>query len=161
LVTLADVWWLSFLADPPIQRFLDLSGARWALYYPIDGSDPEGKLPGGWVRMLETADLPIAMSRFGVDVSRACGIECAYVPHGCDVDVFRPPDDRREAKARLGYEERFVVLSDARNQPRKLLPRLLDVFARFAAGKGDVLLHLHCDPDDDAASSELYAYRLR
>jgi hypothetical protein len=35
VVTLADVWWMSFLADPPVQRFFDQSGARWVLYYPI------------------------------------------------------------------------------------------------------------------------------
>ncbi len=161
LVTLADVWWLSFLADPPVQQFLDLSGSRWVLYYPVDGADPEGRLPPSWVRMLEAVDVPVAMSRFGVAVTRASGLECAYIPHGCELDVFRPPADKHGAKARLGYEDRFGVLSDARNQPRKLLPRLLDVFARFAADKDDVLLHMHCDPDDDAAMSELYAYRLR
>ena len=161
LVTLADVWWLSFITDPPVQQFLDMSGTRWALYYPVDGADPSGRLPQGWVSLLERVDVPIAMSRFGVDVSRASGLEPAYVPHGCDIDVFCPPADKEAAKARLGYDGKFVVLSDSRNQPRKLLPRLLDIFAAFAAGKPDVLLHLHCDPDDDAASSEQYTYRLR
>ena len=161
LITLADVWWLSFLADPPVQQYLDMSGARWLLYYPVDGADPHGRLPEGWIRMLQAVDLPVAMSHFGVDVSRACGIEPAYIPHGCELDVFRPPDDKAAAKRAFGYEGRFVVLSDARNQPRKLLPRLLDIFARFAEGKDDVVLHMHCDPDDDAAASPLYSYRLR
>jgi glycosyltransferase involved in cell wall biosynthesis len=161
VITLADVWWMSFLADPPVQRFLDQSRARWVLYYPIDGADPDGTLPGGWRMVLDAADVPVAMSRFGQEVTRACGIEAAYVPHGVDLDVFRPPADRAEAKAKARCRDRFVVLSDARNQPRKLLPRTLDVFARFAAGKPDALLHLHCDPDDDAARSPLYHYDLR
>ena len=161
VITLADVWWMSFLADPPVQRFLDQSGARWVLYYPIDGADPSGRLPASWRRMLETADVPVAMSRFGAEVSAACGVHADYVPHGVDLDVFAPPVDKAAAKAQLGYEGQFVVLSDARNQPRKLLPRTLDIFERFARGKDDVVLHLHADPDDDAARSDLYHYDLR
>jgi len=111
--------------------------------------------------VLEAADVPVAMSRFGQEVTAACGIEAAYVPHGVDLDVFTPAADRAAAKRALHYPDRFVVLSDARNQPRKLLPRTLDAFARFAADKPDALLHLHCDPDDDAADSDLYAYDLR
>jgi glycosyltransferase involved in cell wall biosynthesis len=161
LVTLADVWWMTFLADPVVQRYLDQSGARWVLYYPIDGATPGGRLPSGWVRVLQAADVPVAMSRFGALVSEASGVPAAYIPHGVDLEVFSPPEDKRAAKARFGYEDRFVVLSDARNQPRKLLPRTLDVAAAFAAGKRDVVVHLHCDPDDDAAGSDLYRYRLR
>jgi glycosyltransferase involved in cell wall biosynthesis len=160
LVTLGDVWWMSFLADPPIQRHLDMSGTRWVHYYPVDGAAPDGRLPAGWVSVLEAADLPIAMSRFGADVTRACGVSCEYIPHGVDLDVFRPPPNKDAAKRALGYDGRFVVLSDARNQPRKLLPRLLDVLSAFAERCPDVLLHLHCDPNDDAADSELYGYRL-
>jgi glycosyltransferase involved in cell wall biosynthesis len=161
VITLADVWWMSFLADPPVQEYLDRSGARWVLYYPIDGADRDGTLPRGWRRMLEAADVPVAMSRFGVEVSAACGIDAAYLPHGCDLDLFLPPADRRAAKARFGYEDAFVVLSDARNQPRKLLPRTVDVAAGFARDRQDVVVHLHCDPDDDAARSDLYRYDAR
>lgn len=161
VITLADIWWMSFLTEPPVQRYLDLSGTRWVHYYPVDGADPEGRLPAGWVKVLAAADLPVAMSRFGLEVSAACGIAAAYIPHGVDTELFRPPPDKAAAKARLGYEGRLVVLSDARNQPRKLLPRLLDIFAAFAHDKPDVLLHLHADPDDDAARSDLYRYDLR
>jgi glycosyltransferase involved in cell wall biosynthesis len=161
VVTLADVWWMPFLADPDVQRYLDVSGARWVLYYPIDGADPEGQLPASWVRMLETADVPVTMSRFGAEVSRACGVDCAYIPHGCDVTLFAPPDDKQAAKARYGYQDRFVILSDARNQPRKLLPRLLDIVGEFSQDKPDVLVHLHTDPEDAAADTPLYTYRLR
>jgi glycosyltransferase involved in cell wall biosynthesis len=161
VVTLADVWWMSFLCDPPVQRFLDQSGCRWVLYYPIDGADPEGTLPAGWRKVLQTADVPVAMSRFGAGVSAACGVESDFVPHGVDLDVFSPAGDKAAAKRAQSWSDRFVVLSDARNQPRKLLCRTLDVFARFARGRDDALLHLHCDPDDDAARSDLYRYDVR
>ena len=160
VVTLGDVWWMSFLADAAIQRHLDQSGTRWALYYPVDGADPNGRLPSGWVKALEATDVPIAMSRFGAEVTARSGVTAACIPHGVDVAVFRPPEDRLAAKRALGYDGRFVVLSDARNQPRKLLPRTLDIVAAAARERDDILLHLHCDPEDDAAASELYAYRL-
>lgn len=160
VVTLADVWWMSFMTDPPLQRGLDELGARWVLYYPVDGVDRDGRLPLAWRAVLRAADMPVAMSRFGVRVAEASGVPSAYLPHGCDLDLFAPPADKAAAKRRLGYEDAFVVLSDARNQPRKLLPRLLEIVGAFARGKRDVILHIHADPHDDAARSDLYSYRL-
>jgi glycosyltransferase involved in cell wall biosynthesis len=161
LVTLGTAHQMRFLADQPFQELLERLGTRWALYYPLGATDPTGRLPEDWVRVLQTVDLPVAMSQFGARVMAAAGIEAAYVPHGCDLDVFAPPADRAVAKADLGYDGAFVVLSDARNQPRKLWPRMLDVIAAFMRDKPDVIAHLHCDPDDDAATSPFYTYRLR
>jgi len=161
VVTLGDVWWMAYMADAAVQQYLDQAGGRWALYYPIDGADPDGSLPHGWRRVLQACDIPIAMSRFGQAVSAACGVEAAYIPHGVDLALFAPPPDKQAAKSRLGYEGKFVVLSDARNQPRKLLPRTLDIASLFVRGRDDVVFHLHTDPDDDAAHSDLYRYDLR
>jgi glycosyltransferase involved in cell wall biosynthesis len=160
LITLSDVWWLTYIANPGIATFMRTAGIPWVLYYPIDGDMGNGRLPPSWVNILRTVDLPVAMSRYGKEVSEANGVRPAYVPHGVDCTVFKPPSDKTAAKAALGYEGRFVILSDARNQPRKLLPRLLEIFRRFSAGKDDVLLHLHCDPDDPAAQSPEYQYNL-
>jgi hypothetical protein len=42
-----------------------------------------------------------------------------------------------------------------------MLPRLLDIFARFAAGRPDATLHLHTDPDDEFCRSAVYSYDVR
>jgi glycosyltransferase involved in cell wall biosynthesis len=160
LVTLADVWWLTYIANPTITGFLRAAEIPWALYYPIDGDLGEGALPASWVRILERVDIPIAMSEYGRDVTLANGVTPAYLPHGVDTALFRPPADRAAAKRRLGYDGQFVVLSDARNQPRKLLPRLLEIFDRFARDRADVVLHLHCDPADPAARTAEYFYNV-
>jgi glycosyltransferase involved in cell wall biosynthesis len=160
LVTLADVWWLTYLANPLIANFMRMAGIPWALYYPIDGDLGEERLPPSWVRVLQAVQLPIAMSQYGRDVTRANGISPAYIPHGIDTRVFHPPEDKDAAKDRLGYAGRFVILSDARNQPRKMIPRTLEIFARFAQDKPDALLHLHCDPRDPAARAPEYYYDL-
>lgn len=157
LITLGNVWWLSWITHPLIAA----NGVPWWLYYPLDGDCGEGRLPESWVQVLRRVDLPVAMSRYGLEVTARNGVAPAYIPHGVDTGLFRPPAVKAEAKAAFGYRERFVILSDARNQARKLLPRTLEIFRRFAAGKPDVVLHLHCDPDDPSARRPTYRYDLR
>jgi glycosyltransferase involved in cell wall biosynthesis len=161
VIALADVWWLPFFTAPHVKRQMELINAPWLLYFPIDGNTADGRLPESWVEMLREVDVPIAMSKYGLRVANQCGIGCEYIPHGVDLEVFTPPSDRALAKARVGAAGKFLVLSDSRNQPRKLLPRLLDVFARFARGRPDVLLHLHTDPEDEFARSYYYSYDVR
>ncbi|TMC40388.1 MAG: glycosyltransferase family 4 protein, partial [Chloroflexi bacterium] len=160
LITLADVWWLTFLTDPSLRQFFEMTSTRWLSYFPIDGHRPDGTLPPSWVEMLRRADAPVAMSRYGLRMTQASGVTCEYIPHGVDASNFSPDKDLQQAKRRLGYEGRFVILSDARNQPRKMLPRLLTIFERFARDKPDALLHLHCDPNDPAAEVSRYSYRI-
>ena len=161
LITLADVWWSDYMTSPTLMQFLHTAGIPWAHYYPIDSDLGDGRLPESWMRILKTIDLPIAMSRYGYDITRASGVTPAYIPHGVDTSIFRPPANKLLAKQALGYEGHFVVLCDARNQRRKMLPRTLDIFRRFAAGKDDVILHLHCDPNDPVAHTSLYSYDLQ
>jgi glycosyltransferase involved in cell wall biosynthesis len=158
VIALADVWWLPYFGSPHVRRQMELTGTPWALYFPVDGNTSDGLLPPSWVELLRTVDVPIAMSRYGQDVAARCGVSCEYIPHGVDLEVFAPPADREQAKREVDAGGRFVVLSDSRNQPRKLLPRLLDVFARFAEGRPDALLHLHTDPRDEFARSPTYSY---
>jgi glycosyltransferase involved in cell wall biosynthesis len=161
VIALGDIWWLPHFAAPHVRRQMELIDAPWALYFPIDG-DMEGEhLPPSWLELLREVDVPVAMSRYGQRIVQQCGISCACIPHGVDLDVFRPPADRSAAKRRIQAEEKFLVLSDSRNQPRKMLPRLLDIFAQFAAARSDVRLHLHTDPDDEFTRSPIYSYNLR
>jgi glycosyltransferase involved in cell wall biosynthesis len=161
VVALADVWWLPYFTAPHIRRQLELINTPWLLYFPVDGETADGGLPASWVQLLREVDVPIAMSQYGVEVADRCGVPCEYIPHGVDLGVFCPPKDRERAKAQVDAAGRFLVLSDSRNQPRKLLPRLLDTFARFASSRPDALLHLHTDPDDEFAQSGSYSYDVR
>lgn len=161
VIALADVWWLPYFTAPHVRRQMELLGTPWLLYFPIDGNTADGGLPASWVDMLRAVDVPVAMSRYGQEIAAHCGIKSEYIPHGVDLAAFAPPTDRESAKAKVNAAGRFLVLSDSRNQPRKMLPRLLDAFSRFAAGRPDALLHLHTDPDDEFARSEYYCYDLR
>ncbi|UCC62301.1 MAG: glycosyltransferase family 4 protein [Anaerolineae bacterium] len=159
VVTLGDPWWLGFMRQPQVQSWLRWRGALWILYYPLDGALPNGRIPDDWIATIDAADIPVAYSRYGVVLSERCGLRPRYIPHGADTRLFRPPADKTTTKQALGYQDQFVILSDARNQPRKMLPRLLLIFARFAQSKKDVRLHLHCDPDDPAAQAGGYDLR--
>jgi glycosyltransferase involved in cell wall biosynthesis len=161
VIALGDVWWLPYFTAPHVRRQMQLTDTPWALYFPIDGDLEGGKLPQSWIQMLTEVDIPIAMSQFGRDAAVGSGVKCRYIPHGVDRGFFYPPADREQAKAEVDAQGRFLVLSDSRNQPRKMLPRLLDVFAKFAAGRPDALLHLHTDPEDEFTRSGIYSYNVR
>jgi glycosyltransferase involved in cell wall biosynthesis len=161
VIALADVWWLPYFGAPHVRRQMELTDTPWFLYFPIDGDIGDNRLPLSWIEMLNQVDVPVAMSRYGQRVARNCDIQCEYIPHGVDLNIFRPPASREAAKAQFGYEGRFVVLSDSRNQPRKMLPRLLDVFATFAANRPDALLHLHTDANDEFTHSIANSYDVR
>jgi glycosyltransferase involved in cell wall biosynthesis len=161
VIALADVWWLPYFASPHVRRQLELTETPWILYFPIDGENADGLLPSSWIELLHEVDIPVAMSAYGQEIAGRCGVNAELILHGVDLDVFSPPSDRTAVKASLGLADSFVVLSDSRNQPRKLLPRLLDIFARFSEGRPDAVLHLHTDTDDEFASSAYYAYDVR
>jgi len=161
VIALGDVWWLPYFTAPHVRRQMQLTDTPWALYFPIDGDMQGGALPQSWIQMLSEVDIPIAMSEFGRDAARHSGIACKYIPHGVDRSFFYPPSDREQAKAEVDAHGKFLILSDSRNQPRKMLPRLLDVFAKFAVGRPDALLHLHTDPEDEFTRSGIYSYDVR
>ncbi len=136
-------------------------GIPWIAYQPIGGDIGDGSLPPASIDLLQGVDLSIAMSEYGRRVCEANGVRAAMIPNGVDVRTFTPPADKDAAKRAMGWEGQFVVLCDARNYLRKMLPRTLECFRRFAAGKPDVLLHLHCDPDDPWSRLWKYHYDLR
>src|ERR1700746_3962479 len=124
VIALGDVWWLPYFSQPHIRRQMELLDAPWALYFPIDGDMEGERLPASWVELLRRVDVPIAMSRYGQRIVSQLGVSSHYIPHGVELDIFCPPVDRDQAKQRVGAEGKFLILSDSRNQPRELLPRL-------------------------------------
>jgi glycosyltransferase involved in cell wall biosynthesis len=159
LITLGDIPWVSYLGADDFLRFLHAVGTKWCLYYPVDGTLPDGSLPVVWARVLSRADIPVTMSSFGKVASARSGITAAVIPHGCNTELFRPAPNKREAKRRFGYEQKFVILSDVRNHRRKLIPRALDIIRRLRVSDDTLVFHLHTntEPKEDLES---YSYDL-
>jgi glycosyltransferase involved in cell wall biosynthesis len=132
VLTLLDVPAL----EASVWRQLDL-----ACWLPVD-HDPAPPAVSSF--LVETAGIPIAMSRFGLD--RLGGLDPLYVPHGIDTRVFAPRDG---ARARLQLpESAFIVGAVAMNKgvpSRKSLPVIVEAFARFRAQHPEALLYLHTE----------------
>jgi glycosyltransferase involved in cell wall biosynthesis len=132
VLTLLDVPAL----EAPVWRNLDL-----ACWLPVD-HDPPPPLVSSF--LVDTAAIPIAMSRFGLD--RLGGLDPLYVPHGIDTSVFAHRDG---ARARLGLpESAFIVGAVAMNKgvpSRKSLPLIVEAFAAFRARHPEALLYLHTE----------------
>jgi glycosyltransferase involved in cell wall biosynthesis len=160
LITFSNLTDFSFITHPSIAGFLQTAGIPWVHYYPVDGDLGENLLPQQWITALKAVPLPVTMSLYGQRICALNGIEASYIPFGVDTEVYKPPTDKARAKEWIGYENRFVVLSDAGNRMRKMLPRTLQIFEKFARNKPDAVLHLHCDPDDPAAQHPQYCYSI-
>lgn len=138
VITLYDVW-------PYNVDFAASLKVPWAPWFPQDSYPPAPLVAG----RLRTADYPVAMSRFGQQSMAECGIACDYIPHGVDVNVYKPLD---KADCRKQFEiddDKFVVLMVAANQAfpsRKSFPEALAAFAEFHKAHPNSMLHLHTTP---------------
>jgi glycosyltransferase involved in cell wall biosynthesis len=159
-VLLGNIGWLPIYVKLAFLELAHKLKIPVAFYAPVDGNTSDGRLPIEWADLLQLVDHPVAMSRYGQAIMGASGINADYIPHGVDLKTFSPPWNRELAKARFGYQGKFVVLSDSRNQPRKLLPRLLEVFALFAGKHPNAILHLHTDLHDEILHTGAYSYNL-
>ena len=153
LVTVGDPRWFIAFAKLGGEHEIHRYEVRWILYYPLDGELEDGSIPSDWRHIIELCDIPIAASHYTHELSRRCNAGVEMIPHGVSTNIFIPPTDKEAAKDYHGYGSKFVILSDARNQPRKMLPRLLEIFAEFSRTRPDTILHLHCDPADHPSST--------
>ena len=104
---------------------------------------------------LNAADLLMAYTQFGATELRYGGYSgpLMIVPHGVDLDLYRPMG-QREARAHLGVEnlrDSVVIGCLNRNQPRKRLDVLLMGFAQWVHEhhlEHDAYLWLHCANHD-------------
>jgi len=103
-------------------------------YCPIDHSPVSPLITS----RLHTAFRILTPSRHGQRELKLQGFDAVYMPHGCRTDLYRPLD-KAECK-RLFYLEPddFVVGVVAKNQSRKMIPRILHAYKRFLELNPDV-----------------------
>lgn len=137
IITLGDVWTFqqSLLAE--------MNVASWV---PVD-HEHVPPMVAGWFET--TGAVPIAMSRFGEQALREAGMDPLYVPHGIDLNIFRP-GDKAEARARVGLpEDAFVVAMVAANVgkdgARKAFYEQILAFGELRKRHSDAVLALHTD----------------
>ena len=121
---------------------------RWVPYVPVDG-DP---LAPAVKKVMPQAWRIVSMSNHGERTMREAGFQSTMIPHGFEPSVFYTDHAARKQfrKEFLGVDDdAFVFGSVGLNYAypgRKGFDRLIASFARFAEGKENVYLYLHCDP---------------
>lgn len=130
----------------------DFSPAKPLFYFPSDGG--EG-LPVYCEQILKKFETAVAMSKFAQQQAKEVhGLNTLYIPHGVNVDMFKPLsfEERQVLKQKWGLQNKFVIGSVYRNQPRKSADRLLRSFAKAKDQMPNAVLLLHTDPWDPASA---------
>lgn len=128
----------------------DTSPAKTFFWFPSDGG---GGLPRGCEAILKKIDVPVAMARFGQkQVKDYYGLDVEHIPHGLNIERFTPLpiEKKEEIRREWGLQNKFVVGVVARNQLRKNLDKTLKTIAILKDKIPELVLFMHCDPNDRA-----------
>ncbi len=135
VISLQDIWVL-----PP--NYAELVGVPWMPWFPVD----QAPAPPVIVERAKTARYPTTYSHFGQEAMRGAGLECAYIPHGVDCDLFKPRE-RGQCRKRLKLpDEAFIVAMVGANQgspARKGFPEAFKAFKVFHDEHPEALLYMH------------------
>ena len=131
LITLKETWCFNLLPQLPIN------------YVPhciIDHEPLSPLITYG----LGTTYRNIAITRFGQRMLKNTGFSSTYIPHGCDCNIFKPIPEHKKECRKLWFldEDSFVIGIIARNQSRKMIPRMLRAFKRLQEINPDVKAQL-------------------
>jgi len=142
LVTLCDVGLhAGYVKQVNLARMAGWKG-EWIAYSPLD---THGWSPS-WNEILSFPDINVAMSKFGEkEFKRHFVKNVVYIPHGVDLETYKPRSNKEELKIKYKLQKQFVIGFVGRNQLRKMIDRLIMGFARFSQGKNDVKLLMHTD----------------
>ncbi len=116
----------------------------WIAYYPVDHEPMPEKVRTS----ITQAFARIAMSKFGVEETHKAGLNCYYMPHAVDTNLYKPID-KMEARERLKLpKDAFIVGTVAMNKglpARKNFAPMLEAFANFKRRHTDAIYYLHTE----------------
>lgn len=143
VITLTDVWVL----DPQMARRLNM-----ACWVPVD-HDPAPPLVREFFK--QSGAVPLAMSRFAEE--QLAEFDPIYVPHGVDIDTFKP-QSRKEVREATGVDPNaFLIGMVAANKgrpSRKCFQEALEAFRIFRQRHENAQLYLHTTVDPNYAQGE-------
>ena len=147
VIILYDAWPL----NPQVLKALPCPVAVWM---PVDCD----RLGAADERMLRASGaIPVAMSRHGEKQLKAAGLAPLYVPHGADLQVFRPPADRDALREQWSVRDRFVIGINGANKDgiRKGYAEQFLAFSKFRARCPEALLLVHALPQQPGCQLDL------
>lgn len=119
-----------------MQEFIDRSPLRnnfsFVAMPTIDG-EPQREL---WLDMYKRCDSILTYSKYGMDLLKKTGRKgtnlITIASPGVDLETFKPPDDKRAHKQKLGIDPNSIIVGTVmRNQKRKLYYDLIEAFAMW------------------------------
>jgi len=136
LITLVDIWVLGQMSP----------NLKWFPWVPID-HEP---MPPGVYKVLSTHPglyKPIAMSKFGEREMKRLGIDCFYVPHMIDCNVFHPDLElRKTQREAVGWTDKFIIGKVGTNvRERKDWTAAFLALQKFRKYHNDVVMYCHTD----------------
>ncbi len=135
IVSLMDAW----VFDPRATGRLP-----WIAYYPVDHEPIPEKVRTN----ISQAFARIAMSKFGVEETHKAGLDCYYLPHAVNTNLYKPID-KLEAREKLKLpKDAFIIGTVAMNKglpARKNFAPMLEAFANFKHRHTDAIYYLHTE----------------
>jgi len=122
---------------------------RWVPWLPVD-HDPIPAIVRGKIAL---AYKRITFSKFGVEKIHEAGLDCYYIPHGIETDIFKPLD-KNVCREKLGLPlDKYIVGTVAMNKgnpSRKCLVEMTEAFSRFHQRHPDSVYILQTDRGEGA-----------
>lgn len=125
-------------------------------YIPIDHDTVRPE----WVRWIaDCVDIPVAYTQFGkrvlLDTVPTLAGKLRQIPHGTTPEIFFPLPAEERARVRKQFfpdltPEDWLLINVNRNQPRKDVPRTLQIFAEVLRVNPRATLYLHMNMHDSA-----------
>lgn len=148
-ITLFDLWAVGG-EFPDLFKYIRTAPIKLGCWMPID-CEPLAKIDELKLRELGDQVTPIAMSRHGAKMLKAAGFSPLYIPHSIDTDLFKPVDDKRTLREKLGLDpNKFIIGMNAANTMRKAWDEQLTAFKRFHARHPNSHLLIHSAEQRDS-----------
>ena len=147
-------WWMDeFILRSPLRRNFSF------IWMPTIDGEPQREL---WLDSYRQCDRVLTYSQYGMNLLRKTGRRgtdlVAIASPGADLEMFKPPENKRDHKARLGIDPNSLIVGTVmRNQKRKLYYDLIEAFGqwlRYSKTKGHLerakrtFLYLHTSYPD-------------
>ncbi len=121
-------WWMDeFVLRSPFRQNFKF------IWMPTIDGEPQREL---WLDSYRQCDRILTYSEYGMDLLKKTGRRgtdlVTVASPGADLEVFKPPDNKRDHKTRLGIDPNSIIIGTVmRNQKRKLYYDLIQAFSMW------------------------------
>ena len=121
-------WWMDeFVLRSPFRKNFKF------IWMPTIDGEPQREL---WLDSYRQCDSILTYSEYGMNLLKKTGRRgtnlITIASPGADLEVFKPPENKRDHKARLGIDPNSLIVGTVmRNQKRKLYYDLIEAFGQW------------------------------